>query len=110
MTPSHRFRLGAHLRAGELARTWGARARQAEELGYATVLVPDHLGGGGSGSCPSRRERPTWSGSTSHSTRDGSTARLAATSRPMPGLPGGAARLPATRTAFAPVVQRLSTS
>jgi probable F420-dependent oxidoreductase len=57
MAPSHRFRfgvtledvtsveLGAHLPEGDVARTWGERARRAEELGYATVLVPDHLGG-----------------------------------------------------------------
>jgi probable F420-dependent oxidoreductase len=34
-------------RAGEreVASSWAQRARLAEDLGYATVLVPDHLGG-----------------------------------------------------------------
>jgi probable F420-dependent oxidoreductase len=41
---SHPFRFGVSLSAGGPRSDWQARARQAEDLGYDIVLVPDHLG------------------------------------------------------------------
>jgi probable F420-dependent oxidoreductase len=37
------FRFGVSLRAGESRTEWGAKARKLEDLGYSTLLVPDHL-------------------------------------------------------------------
>src|SRR5215472_3409694 len=36
--------LGAQVGEAEIATRWAERARRAQELGYATLLVPDHLG------------------------------------------------------------------
>lgn len=38
------FRFGVNLTAAEPAEEWRAKCRQAEELGYDVILVPDHLG------------------------------------------------------------------
>ncbi len=57
MTVPHPFRFGVtledvasvefstRLSGSAVAGQWAERARRAEELGYATLLVPDHLGG-----------------------------------------------------------------
>ena len=46
MTHSRRFRFAAQLsKAPEAtARSWADQARKAEDLGYSTLLVPDHFG------------------------------------------------------------------
>jgi probable F420-dependent oxidoreductase len=41
---SHPFRFGANLSVGGPRSDWQAKARQAEDLGYDIVLVPDHFG------------------------------------------------------------------
>jgi probable F420-dependent oxidoreductase len=44
-TPStqHPFRFGVNLRAAESRGAWAEKARRVEDLGYSTLLVPDHL-------------------------------------------------------------------
>jgi probable F420-dependent oxidoreductase len=37
------FRFGVSVRSAESRTTWGPRARQIEDLGYSTLLIPDHL-------------------------------------------------------------------
>src|SRR3954469_7147097 len=37
------FRFGVNLRAGDSRAEWVAKARKLEDLGYSTLLVPDHL-------------------------------------------------------------------
>lgn len=37
------FRFGVNLRAGDSRADWVAKARKLEDLGYSTLLVPDHL-------------------------------------------------------------------
>lgn len=39
----HPFRFGVRSTGARSAETWVARARRAEELGYSTFLMPDHL-------------------------------------------------------------------
>jgi probable F420-dependent oxidoreductase len=40
----HPFRFAVHASHAETGEAWRATARRAEELGYQTLLVPDHLG------------------------------------------------------------------
>jgi probable F420-dependent oxidoreductase len=40
----HGFRFAVHASHAESGEAWAATARRAEELGYAALLVPDHLG------------------------------------------------------------------
>jgi alkanesulfonate monooxygenase SsuD/methylene tetrahydromethanopterin reductase-like flavin-dependent oxidoreductase (luciferase family) len=40
----HPFRFGVSLSPGSSRSDWQAKARQAEDLGYDIVQVPDHLG------------------------------------------------------------------
>lgn len=44
MAHDRRFRFGIQLSATPDAASWSARARKAEDLGYSTLLVPDHFG------------------------------------------------------------------
>src|SRR5258708_46904 len=37
------FRFGVNLRAADSRADWVAKARKLEDLGYSTLLVPDHL-------------------------------------------------------------------
>lgn len=39
----HPFRFGVRTTGARSAETWVARARRAEELGYSSLLMPDHL-------------------------------------------------------------------
>jgi probable F420-dependent oxidoreductase len=41
----HPFRFGVTVSRAPSAEAWAALARRAEELGYATLVMPDHLGG-----------------------------------------------------------------
>lgn len=40
----HPFRFGVMIGRGGSDETWAARARRAEDLGYAVFLMPDHMG------------------------------------------------------------------
>jgi probable F420-dependent oxidoreductase len=40
----HAFRFAVHTSSGDSGEAWMHTARRAEELGYAALLVPDHLG------------------------------------------------------------------
>ncbi len=42
----HPFRFGIQLRNAESGAAWRAAARQAEDLGYSTLFLPDHFGEG----------------------------------------------------------------
>jgi probable F420-dependent oxidoreductase len=46
MPPTHKFRFAAQLSTSPegTARSWAEQARRAEDLGYATLLMPDHFG------------------------------------------------------------------
>ncbi len=46
MPHDHRFRFAAQLSKGSepTARSWAEQARRAEDLGYSTLLMPDHFG------------------------------------------------------------------
>lgn len=44
MSTPRPFRFGVSVHRGTSRAEWAALARQAEELGYATLLMPDHLG------------------------------------------------------------------
>ncbi|MGP0029171.1 MAG: TIGR03621 family F420-dependent LLM class oxidoreductase [Acidimicrobiales bacterium] len=46
MPPDRKFRFAAQLSTTPegTARSWGEQARRAEDLGYATLLMPDHFG------------------------------------------------------------------
>jgi probable F420-dependent oxidoreductase len=46
MPHDHRFRFAAQLSRGTepTARSWAEQARRAEDLGYSTLLMPDHFG------------------------------------------------------------------
>jgi probable F420-dependent oxidoreductase len=44
MPHPRRFRFGIQLSAAPTAAAWADLAREAEDLGYATLLVPDHFG------------------------------------------------------------------
>jgi alkanesulfonate monooxygenase SsuD/methylene tetrahydromethanopterin reductase-like flavin-dependent oxidoreductase (luciferase family) len=37
------FRFGVSTRGAATRGTWQSMARQAEDLGYSTLLIPDHL-------------------------------------------------------------------
>ncbi|PSL03626.1 putative F420-dependent oxidoreductase [Haloactinopolyspora alba] len=45
MLPEKPFRFGVNLRSVHSGQAWAATCREAEQLGYDVVLVPDHLGG-----------------------------------------------------------------
>jgi probable F420-dependent oxidoreductase len=42
-TSQHPFRFGVNLRAADSHGAWAEKARRVEDLGYSTLLVPDHL-------------------------------------------------------------------
>lgn len=44
MSHSRRFRFGVQLSTAPSGAAWTAQVRRAEELGYATVFLPDHFG------------------------------------------------------------------
>lgn len=44
MAHPRRFRFGVQLATAPDASTWSAAARRAEDLGYATLFIPDHFG------------------------------------------------------------------
>ncbi|MDZ7673778.1 MAG: TIGR03621 family F420-dependent LLM class oxidoreductase [Acidimicrobiales bacterium] len=44
MAHDRRFRFGVQLHDASTAEEWSALARRAEELGYSSVLMPDHFG------------------------------------------------------------------
>ena len=44
MTHPRRFRFGVQLHSATSGEEWTALARRAEELGYATLFLPDHFG------------------------------------------------------------------
>ena len=44
MAPSRPFRFAAQLSTAPDAASWAAQARKAEDLGFSTLLMPDHFG------------------------------------------------------------------
>src|SRR3546814_11356215 len=44
MAHDRRFRFGIQLATATSGADWAAQARQAEDLGYSTLFLPDHFG------------------------------------------------------------------